>query len=163
MRRDAHPSERGGDAPRCADANAGVGEAIEIRSYRRVFALERRLYRLDGLRLNPAGIPLRGIAYFAVLLLGSLALSAAPLLGELIAIVPWYVRAGLAPALAAFALTAVNVDGRPFHLAAPVLLRYGLSRRHGAGGRACPAPGSRWYPPDLLVLSSSRRREERAP
>ena len=28
---------------------------IEIRSYRAVFDLERRLYRIDGFRLNPSG------------------------------------------------------------------------------------------------------------
>ena len=28
-----------------------------------VFALERRIYRIDTLRLNPSGVPLRGIGY----------------------------------------------------------------------------------------------------
>ena len=34
---------------------------IEVRSYRTVFDLERRLYRIDRLRLNPGGVPVRGI------------------------------------------------------------------------------------------------------
>jgi hypothetical protein len=33
---------------------------MEIRSFRRVFDLERRIYRVDRLRLNPGGIPVRG-------------------------------------------------------------------------------------------------------
>ena len=35
---------------------AGV-MASEIRSYRRVFDLERRIYSIDRLRLNPGGVP----------------------------------------------------------------------------------------------------------
>ena len=38
---------------------------MEIRSYRRVFDLERRVYSVDRLRLNPSGVPVRGIVYFA--------------------------------------------------------------------------------------------------
>ena len=39
---------------------------MEIRSYRRVFDLERRIYRIDRLRLNPGGVPVRGVVYFLV-------------------------------------------------------------------------------------------------
>ena len=41
---------------------------MEIRSYRAVFDLERRIYRVDRMRLNPAGVPVRGIVYFLALL-----------------------------------------------------------------------------------------------
>ncbi len=41
---------------------------IEIRSYRRVFDLERRIYSVDQLRLNPGGVPVRGVLYFLALL-----------------------------------------------------------------------------------------------
>ncbi len=34
---------------------------MEIRSYRRVFDLERRIYQVDRLRLNPSGVPVRGV------------------------------------------------------------------------------------------------------
>ncbi len=43
---------------------------IEIRSYRAVFDLERRIYRVDQLRLNPGGIPVRGVVYFLAILAG---------------------------------------------------------------------------------------------
>ena len=43
---------------------------MEIRSYRRVFDLERRIYRVDRLRLNPGGVPVRGVVYFLVILVG---------------------------------------------------------------------------------------------
>ena len=46
----------------------GRGLRMEIRSYRAVFDLERRIYRIDRLRLNPAGVPVRGIVYFLALL-----------------------------------------------------------------------------------------------
>ena len=42
---------------------------IEIRSFRRVFDLERRVYSVDRFRLNPAGVPVRGILYLLVALL----------------------------------------------------------------------------------------------
>ena len=41
---------------------------IEIRSYRRVFDLERRVYSVDRLRLNPGGVPVRGIVYLLAIL-----------------------------------------------------------------------------------------------
>jgi hypothetical protein len=34
---------------------------MDIRSYRAVFDLERRIYRIDRLRLNPSGVPVRGV------------------------------------------------------------------------------------------------------
>ena len=40
---------------------------MEVRSYRRVFDLERRIYSIDRMRLNPSGVPLRGVVYFLVL------------------------------------------------------------------------------------------------
>ena len=38
-----------------------------IRSYRRVFDLERRIYRVTRIRLNPGGIPIRGVVYLLAL------------------------------------------------------------------------------------------------
>ena len=58
------------------------GSAVmEIRSYRRVFDLERRIYRIDRMRLNPGGVPVRGIVYFLVLLCGALMAARLPLIG----------------------------------------------------------------------------------
>jgi hypothetical protein len=130
---------------------------VEIRSYRRVFDLERRIYRIDRLRLNPAGVPVRGIVYFLALLLAMLLLSRAPLLALLADAVPWYLRDVLAPGLAATLLAVIRIDGRSFHLAARSMLRFRVrsSRlvRLGCAAAVDGAPlGSQWTPPPLLML-----------
>ena len=86
---------------------------IEIRSYRRVFELERRIYRVDRLRLNPAGIPVRGIVYFLALLATSLVVSALPLLASAAAITPWYLRCLALPALGAALLALITLRSQP--------------------------------------------------
>ncbi len=105
-------------------AGAEEGATVQIRSYRSVFALERRLYRIDRIRLNPTGVPLRGIAYLLVVTALALLAGRIPLGGEVVRLVPWYLRDVAGPALVAFALTVVRIDGRPFHLVALALLRY---------------------------------------
>lgn len=107
---------------------SGQPAGTEIRSYRRVFALERRLYRIDSIPLNPNGVPLRGIAYFAALLAMALVMSRLTLVGAAVRLLPWYVRELAGPALGAFVLTAVRIEGRPFHLAALGLFRYAAGR-----------------------------------
>ncbi|MEA2313840.1 MAG: hypothetical protein QOI03_532, partial [Solirubrobacteraceae bacterium] len=102
---------------------------MEIRSYRRVFDLERRIYRVDQLRLNPGGIPVRGIVYFLAIIATSVLVGRLPLLSSLAAAVPWYVRDLLVPAALATVLGAIRVEGRPFHLAARAIVRHRLSPR----------------------------------
>ena len=115
--------------------------------------LERRIYRIDRLRLNPAGVPVRGALYFAALAAAAAALASLPLLGMSLSWLPWYVRDLVAPALLAALLTVVSVDGRPFHLAARSLLALGTGPRWLAGMEASPPGGKRWSPPELLVLA----------
>jgi hypothetical protein len=129
---------------------------IEIRSYRSVFDLERRIYRVDRLRLNPGGVPVRGVVY-CLAILAALALAGeTPLLGALVRALPWYLRDLALPAGSAAVLTLIRVEGRPFHLAAQALLRHALGPRHLAGVRPRPrwsaAPGQRWFPDEVLVL-----------
>jgi hypothetical protein len=124
----------------------------EIRSFRSVFALERRVYRIDTLRLNPAGVPLRGIAYaLAAVALGLVAASVPPT-SWLEGVLPWYLREiGLPVALGA-ALASVRLDGRPFHLALiPALWRVLAPTRLYALTPARP-PRGRWRPPALLCI-----------
>jgi hypothetical protein len=125
---------------------------VRIDSYRAVFAVERRIYRVDRLRLNPAGVPLRGIAYFLALALWALAVAKLPLVGLLVARLPWYARDVLVPALVASGLTTVRVDGRPFHLTAAAILRLWCGPRRLAGMRSAPKLGVRWAPGSLVVL-----------
>ncbi len=132
-----------------------------IRSYRRVFDIERRLYRIDRLRLNPGGIPVRGVVYFVVILLGALALSRAPLLGALVRTLPWYLRVLALPGLTAALLSVIRIEGRPFHLGGRALWRHWLGSRWRAGLRPAPRPGGRWHPPELLVLPDGSDRRMR--
>jgi hypothetical protein len=130
---------------------------VEIRSYRRVFDLERRIYRVDRLRLNPTGVPVRGIVYFLALLGGALTASRAPLIALLASTVPWYARDILLPGLAATLLAVIRIDGRSFHLAAWSLLRFRLRSSQlvqlRARGMGSDSPvGSRWAPPHLVMI-----------
>jgi hypothetical protein len=127
-----------------ADLDRDTGTALEIRSYRQVFALERRLYRIDGLRLNPAGVPLRGIGCFLACACVGLAAARLPLVAIVARIVPWYLRDAAVPALAAFLLTGLRLDGRPVHLSALALLRWRFGARQLVGlRRVSPAPARR--------------------
>ena len=130
---------------------------MEIRSYRRVFDLERRIYQVDRLRLNPSGVPVRGVVYFLALVAGSATAARVPGLAALVAPAPWYMRDVALPALAAAALTLIRIEGRPFHLAAFALLRHRLGAPERAGlrgGRPRPQalPGGRWHPLPILML-----------
>jgi hypothetical protein len=131
---------------------------LEVRSYRAVFDLERRLYRVDRLRLNPGGIPLRGVVYCFTLLAGLALLGTLPLLGVALRALPWYLRDLGLPAGGAALLTVIRVEGRPFHLAATAFVRHAVGPCSLGG--SCVLAGSRsrahlqrvWLPGSLLVL-----------
>jgi hypothetical protein len=125
---------------------------IEIRSYRAVFDLERRIYRVDQLRLNPGGIPVRGVVYFLAILAATLIAGSLPLVGAAIGALPWYLRDLALPVASATLLSVIRIEGRPFHQAAYALLRYRAGPRWLAGVRPCCAPGERWRPEEVLLL-----------
>jgi hypothetical protein len=132
----------------------------EIRSYRRVFDLERRVYSVDRLRLNPAGVPVRGVVYFAAVVAAALVCSSLPLLGGALGLVPWYLRDLLLPALSATFMALIRVEGRTFHHAAYALMRFTCARRRLLGGwRGCGP--RRWHPPDVLALPDGSGRSFR--
>jgi hypothetical protein len=128
--------------------------SIEVTSYRTVFDLERRVYRIDRLRLNPSGIPIRGFVYCAALALVMLVLAVLPVSGFVLSLFPWYLRDIALPVGGAALLRVVRVEGRSFHLAAVSLARHTFGGRHLCHLRPCRAvsPGRRWYPPELLFL-----------
>jgi hypothetical protein len=129
-----------------------------------VFDLERRLYRIDRLRLNPTGVPLRGIVYFLALLGAVLLAGALPLVGLLVGMLPWYLRDIGAPGACAALLTLITIEGRPFHLTALALVRYSLGPRELSGLRPCRGADRRWRLDELIVLadgSDSRLRRLR--
>ncbi len=125
---------------------------LEIRSFRSVFALERRIYRIDTLRLNPTGIPLRGIAYAAVLVLIALAAGALPPTAWLDPVIPWYARDLGVPLTTATLLGAMRIEGRPFHLAALALLGHRLTRRRLEALAPLTPGGHVWRPPPVLCI-----------
>ncbi len=137
---------------------------IEIRSYRRVFDLERRIYSVDRLRLNPGGVPVRGVLYFLAILSAALIAAGLPVLGTLARELPWYVRDLALPAASAAVLSAIRIEGRTFHLAAGALLRYWSGPRRLAGTRRCAGVGELWCPEQIVLLpdgSDSRLRRLR--
>jgi hypothetical protein len=125
---------------------------MEIRSYRRVFDLERRIYRIDRLRLNPGGVPVRGVVYFLAILLAALVARRLPLLEIVARLPPWYLGDLAIPAASAALLTMIRVEGRPFHLAALALARYRTGPRRLAGAHRSTGPAGRWYPDEILLL-----------
>jgi hypothetical protein len=135
-----------------------------IRSYRKVFDIERRIYRIDRLRLNPGGVPVRGVVYFVVILIGALVAGRLPFLGTMASLAPWYLRVIAAPALIAALLSVIRIEGRPFHLGARALWRCWVGSRWWARTGPARRPGSRWHPAELVLLpdgSDSRMRRLR--
>jgi hypothetical protein len=133
---------------------------MEVRSYRRVFDLERRIYSVDRLRLNPGGVPVRGVVYFLALLAAGLLAAEVPLAGAL----PWYLRDVALPGAGATVLSAVRLEGRTFHLSAHALLRSRIGAWRLVGMRRCAGVGGHWHPAEIVFLpdgSDSRLRELR--
>jgi hypothetical protein len=137
---------------------------MEIRSYRRVFDLERRIYSVDTLRLNPAGVPVRGLVYLAVLVVATLALAHLPLSGWVFARAPWYLSELALPALAASVLAMLRLGGRAIHLTGRALLGLWTGPRRLTRLQPCAAAPRAWRPPEILLLpdgSDSRMRRLR--
>jgi hypothetical protein len=137
---------------------------MEIQSYRRVFDLERRIYRVDRLRLNPGGVPVRGVVYFLVTVSIAVAGGKLPLLGVAAEAMPWYLRDLVLPAVSAALLTVIRVEGRPFHVAARALARYRIGTTGLSAPGSRPAYGGRWHPGEITFLpdgSDSRMRHLR--
>jgi hypothetical protein len=131
---------------------------IEIRSYRSVFDLERRIYRVDRLRLNPGGVPVRGVVYFLAILATVLIVGSLPVLQLAVRTLPWYLRDVALPGASAAVLSVIRVEGRPFHLAAQALLRYRSEARMGTSAPAWGSgprsigSGGRWRMDEILML-----------
>jgi hypothetical protein len=125
---------------------------MEVRSYRRVFELERRVYRVDRLRLNPGGIPVRGIVYFGLALGFALVGAEVPVAQTVARSVPWFLWDLAFPVATAAVLAGVRVEGRAFHLFAGGIARYWLAPRRLGGMRRCPARAAIWRPEEIVFL-----------
>src|SRR4051812_519566 len=104
-----------------------------IRSYRRVFEVDRRIYRVDRWALPvPGGVPLRAVGYFLAALLGVLLLGRVPLVADVSA----PIRLVVIPLALAVLGTQAAPDGRAAHRFAGdwVRLRW-RARRQSVGRR----------------------------
>ena len=114
-----------------------MAERLIIRSYRRVFEVDRRLYRVDRWALPvPGGVPLRGLAYFAATVVAVAVLGRVPGVGELLGALAPPLRYVVLPLVVAVLATQAAPDGRTAHRFASDWLRMRLrARRHSAGRR----------------------------
>jgi hypothetical protein len=132
-------------------------ERLTIRSFRVVFDLERRIHRIDRWRIpTPYGLPLRGVAYWALALLSVLSLGRLPLTAEVTAVLPPAIRFVIVPVAIAFMLTRLRVDGRPAHTALAGALRLLLSPPRLSAFRAAPQPGTTVRLADVAVVPDDR-------
>src|SRR3954447_3178515 len=93
--------------------------SLQIRSYRVVFDLERRIHHIDRFRVPlPYGLPLRSVAYAVVGLVAVLLMRQLPGIGELLRLFPVPAQLVLLPGAFSVALTRLRLDGRSAHAAA---------------------------------------------
>lgn len=148
MSRQGGVEERGRGEPR----------GIQLHGYRRVFRIERRLFRFDRWRLPyPHGVPLRGIGYFLILELALFALSRLPVVGLLLTMwspAVWFVGFPLG---GAFLLMQGRIDGRPPHHVLASLIGWVLKPRCLAGLDACPPVGAEVMPIEDVAVAFDGR------
>ncbi|MCA1699974.1 MAG: hypothetical protein LC790_14160 [Actinobacteria bacterium] len=96
---------------------------IPVRSFRPVFDFERRLYRVDRIRLNPGGIPVRGLLWAPVMLVVVLLWRRIPVLGVPLHVFPWVISYAALPIGLTYLVTVAKVEGRWLHKSAISLTR----------------------------------------
>ena len=119
-----------------------MDDRLIIRSYRRVFEVDRRIYRVDRWALPvPGGVPLRGVGYFAATLGLVILLGALPAVGDLLGALTPPLRYVLLPLAVAVLGTQAAPDGRAAHRFAWEWLRLRLRARRRCAGRAVALEG----------------------
>lgn len=110
-----------------------------IRSYRRVFEVDRRIYRVDRWALPvPGGVPLRAVGYYIAALLTVIFLGAFPATGPLVTVVSAPLRFVVIPLAIAVLGTQAAPDGRTAHRFAADWLRLRLRSRRRCTGQPVP-------------------------
>lgn len=103
---------------------------VGIRSYRRVFEVDRRLYRIDRWALPvPGGIPLVGVAYFFAVVFLVAILGQIPGFGTVLGVLSPPLRYVVLPLGVAMFASQGAPDGRSAHRFAWHWVRYRLRRR----------------------------------
>jgi hypothetical protein len=99
--------------------------ALQIRSFRVVFDLERRIHHVDRFRVPlPYGVPLRSVGYAAAALVAVLIGQGLPIVGSVLMTMDAPVRLALLPIGVSVLLSRLRIDGRPAHVAALAWLRF---------------------------------------
>jgi hypothetical protein len=124
-----------------------MGDRVVIRSYRRVFEVDRRIYRVDRWALPvPGGVPLRGAGYFVAAVLAVVILGGLPLTGELVGMLSPPLRYVVVPLAVAVLGTQAAPDGRTAHRFALDWLRFRWRAHRRSAGRVVELEGEpvRW-------------------
>lgn len=136
---------------------SGERDRLEVRSFRVVFDLERRLHRIDRWRIPvPHGVPLRGIGYAVVALVAILFLQRVPVVREVVLLLPPPLRLVIVPVGFAYALARLRIDGRPAHASLLAFCRLALSPGTVCGFRAAAASGSEVALGELVLVPDER-------
>jgi hypothetical protein len=119
-----------------------MDEPLTVRSYRRVFRVDRRIYRVDRWALPvPGGVPLLAVGYFAAALLVIVLAGELPVLGDVVGVVSPPLRFVVAPlAIAVLGMQAAP-DGRVAHRFAWDWLRFRLRSKRRCAGRTVRLEG----------------------
>jgi TcpE family len=119
-----------------------MDERLVIRSYRRVFEVDRRIYRVDRWALPvPGGVPLRGLGYFLATLLFVVVGGRLPGLAPLLELLSAPLRYVVLPLAVAVLGTQAAPDGRSAHRFAWDWLRLRMRARRRCAGRIVPLEG----------------------
>src|SRR4051794_15806158 len=124
-----------------------MAERVVIRSYRRVFEVDRRIYRVDRWALPvPGGVPLRAVGYFAAAVLAVVILDGLPGAGGLGGVLAPPLRYGVLPLAVAVLGVQAAPDGRTAHRFALDWLRFRVRARRRCAGRVVAHEGEpvRW-------------------
>ena len=116
-----------------------MSERLIVRSYARVFEVDRRIYRVDRWPLPvPGGVPLRGVVYFVVALVAVLIGVGLPGIGALLSELSPPLRYVIVPLGVAVLGTQAAPDGRSAHRFAWGWARLQLRSRRRSAGRPIP-------------------------
>jgi hypothetical protein len=124
-----------------------MSDRVVIRSYRRVFEVDRRIYRVDRWALPvPGGVPLRAVGYFAAAVLAVVILGGLPATEELVGMLSPPLRYVVLPFAVAVLGTQAAPDGRTAHRFAADWLRLKVRARRRCAGRVVSLEGEpvRW-------------------
>src|SRR4051794_14748517 len=113
-----------------------MAERVIIRSYRRVFEVDRRIYRVDRWAWPvPGGVPLRAVGYFAAAVLAVVILGGLPGTEELVGMLSPPLRYVVVPLAVAVLGTQAAPDGRTAHRFASDWFRFRLRAHRRSAGR----------------------------